>query len=159
MLSYDALSLAQGIQLSVAPVFLLTAIAGLITALAHRLGRIIDRARAIEQWRSMLSKSETGDQSELLNQIQIELNFLKKRGTTVNWSIGLLTLCAILVSFTIMALFVDEIFNVPGAKFVPAFFLTGLASFVMALICFMIEIYLATRVLHFGAFVSLPNQY
>ena len=42
----DAIS--HSIQLAVAPVFMLTAVASLIGALATRLARIIDRARALE---------------------------------------------------------------------------------------------------------------
>ena len=39
---------ARGIQLALAPVFLLTAVAGTIGAVAGRLARIIDRARLLE---------------------------------------------------------------------------------------------------------------
>ena len=41
--------ISHAIQLAVAPVFMLTAIGGLIGALATRLGRIIDRARDLEE--------------------------------------------------------------------------------------------------------------
>ena len=38
-------TIVQGIQAAVAPVFMLTAVAAMIGALATRLSRIIDRAR------------------------------------------------------------------------------------------------------------------
>ena len=41
-------TITHGIQLAVAPVFLLTAVAGMIGAVAGRLARIIDRARVVE---------------------------------------------------------------------------------------------------------------
>ena len=41
--------IAAVIQLAVAPVFLLAAIAGLLGVMSTRLGRIIDRARVIER--------------------------------------------------------------------------------------------------------------
>ena len=44
----DADSVTHGIQLAVAPVFLLTAVSGMIGAIAGRLARIIDRARMLE---------------------------------------------------------------------------------------------------------------
>jgi len=44
----DPDTVAHGIQLSIAPVFLLTAVAGMIGAVSNRLARIIDRARFIE---------------------------------------------------------------------------------------------------------------
>ena len=46
MLETSAMS--HGIQLAVAPVFMLTAVASLIGSLATRLSRIIDRARSLE---------------------------------------------------------------------------------------------------------------
>ena len=40
--------IARAIQLSIAPVFLLTGIAGLLGVMATRLARVIDRARSFE---------------------------------------------------------------------------------------------------------------
>ena len=45
----DPDSITHGIQLAVAPVFLLTAVSGMIGAVAGRLARIIDRARLVEE--------------------------------------------------------------------------------------------------------------
>ena len=44
----DTDAITHGIQLAVAPVFLLTAVSGMIGAVAGRLARIIDRARLVE---------------------------------------------------------------------------------------------------------------
>src|SRR5579859_5346407 len=41
-------AIAHVIQLSIAPVFLLTGVATLLNVLANRLGRIVDRARDLE---------------------------------------------------------------------------------------------------------------
>ena len=40
--------IAHAIQLSVAPVFLLTGVSGFLNVLANRLGRVVDRARVLE---------------------------------------------------------------------------------------------------------------
>lgn len=40
--------IAHVIQLAVAPVFLLTGVAGILSVLTNRLARIIDRARVLE---------------------------------------------------------------------------------------------------------------
>ena len=45
----DANAITHGIQLAIAPVFLLTAVAGMIGAVAARLARVIDRARLLEE--------------------------------------------------------------------------------------------------------------
>ena len=41
-------TIAHVIQLAVAPVFLLTGIGGMLSVMTNRLGRIVDRARALE---------------------------------------------------------------------------------------------------------------
>lgn len=41
-------AIAHVIQLSVAPVFLLTSVGTLLSVMTNRLGRVIDRARALE---------------------------------------------------------------------------------------------------------------
>ena len=42
-------ALAQAIQLSLAPVFLLASMSGLLMVLTNRLTRLIDRARVLQQ--------------------------------------------------------------------------------------------------------------
>ena len=48
-LALDTSAITHGIQLAVAPVFLLTAVSGMIGVVAGRLARIIDRARVVEE--------------------------------------------------------------------------------------------------------------
>jgi len=49
MFSGEALpAIAHAIQLAIAPVFLLTGIAGLLGVMANRLARVIDRGRWLE---------------------------------------------------------------------------------------------------------------
>ena len=54
-----ATDLAMIIQLSVAPVFLLAGIAGFLNVMSGRLGRIVDRARVVEQRETRLSDPRT----------------------------------------------------------------------------------------------------
>ena len=44
----DPTSISEGIQLALAPVFLLTAVANLVSALTHRLARVVDRSRFLQ---------------------------------------------------------------------------------------------------------------
>ena len=48
----DVVSVTHSVQLAVAPVFFLTAVAGMISAVAGRLARIIDRARVLDACRA-----------------------------------------------------------------------------------------------------------
>ena len=89
----DSSAVAHGIQLAVAPVFMLSAVAALITALATRLSRIIDRARNIEE---RLAAGTVPHEDAAY----WELNRLRLRGRVVNWSVGLLVVCAMLIGAT-----------------------------------------------------------
>jgi hypothetical protein len=133
----------HAIQLAVAPVFLLTAVATLIGALAGRLARIIDRAREIEQ---------RLDSGEAVNKRRAyeELRRARVRGWIVNAALALLTISATLIGATVMTLFVGETTSQRAEGFIPWGFLGGLASFILALLCFLAETILAMRVLDFA---------
>ena len=79
-------AVTHGIQLAVAPVFLLTAVSGMIGAVAGRLARIIDRARLVED------RAQTSVDEELLERARTELSELRNRGRLANGCIALLTM-------------------------------------------------------------------
>jgi uncharacterized membrane protein YdbT with pleckstrin-like domain len=133
----------HSIQLAVAPVFMLTAIAALIGSLATRLARIIDRARKLEE---SLDEPDVKHEDE----IHDELLRLRKRGRVVNTSMLLLTLAATLIAATVMALFLSDTISAQSRLFVPWTFLAGVISFVFALLFFLFETLLAARALNFG---------
>lgn len=137
----DAIS--HSIQLAVAPVFMLTAVAALLGALATRLARIIDRARALEE---KLEVDVVKHEAE----IHSELKLLRKRGRIVNTSMIFLTLSATLIGATVMALFLVENVSLRSSVVVPWTFLGGVLFFVLALLCFLGETLLAGKALNFG---------
>lgn len=141
----DLSSVTHGIQLAVAPVFLLTAVSGMIGAVAGRLARIVDRARYLE----------TRLESELPDEIRSrrmwdELDELRQRGGLVNGCLALLTFCAFLIGITIILLFLGETSELPTLKIATICFLSGVLSFLLALLFFLGETVLATRMLKFG---------
>ncbi|MBC5764668.1 DUF2721 domain-containing protein [Ramlibacter albus] len=142
-LPLDSASITHGIQLAVAPVFLLTAVAGMIGAVAGRLGRIIDRGRQLED------RALTTQDAEYLRHISVELAQLKKRGRLANGCIALLTTCAFLIGVTIILLFLGETAEVRTSTLAVGSFLLGVVSFLLALLCFLTETVLATRTLRF----------
>lgn len=139
----DASTITHGIQLAIAPVFLLTAVAGMISAVAGRLARIIDRARLVEE-RALASTDEA-----FLRHAGAELEQLKRRGRLANGCIALLTSCAFLIGLTIIALFVGETSSLQIARWAMGSFLAGVVCFLLALLCFLAETVLATRLLNF----------
>lgn len=146
----DLSTVTHGIQLAVAPVFLLTAVSGMIAAVAGRLARIIDRARLLE------NRLEAGGVEEpRAMKMYAELQQLRKRGWLVNSCIALLTFCAMLIGTTIILLFLGETSELPILKIATVCFLSGVICFLLALVCFLAETLLATRLLKFA---QLPVQ-
>jgi hypothetical protein len=146
----DGSSITHGIQLAVAPVFLLTAVSGMIGAVAGRLARIIDRARLVED------RSRTMADADWLARASRELQQLRVRGKLANGCIALLTSCALLIGVTIIVLFLGETSGIQISRWAVASFLLGVASFLLgvasflaALLCFLAETFLATRLLDF----------
>jgi MFS family permease len=146
----DLDTVTHGIQLAVAPVFLLTAVAAMIGTAAGRLARIIDRARLVE------SKIENHPNNGQIDKAYAELNRLKKRGRLVNLCIALLTFGAISIALTIVTLFIGETTELQIHKVATIAFLIGVGGFVMALLCFFAETLLATSLLRFPILKSPP---
>jgi hypothetical protein len=147
----DLATVTHGIQLAVAPVFLLTAVAGMIGTVAGRLARIIDRARVLE---GRCDARPDGTPTVVEWE---ELRELRKRGRLVNACIALLTMCAILIGLTIMALFLGETTELQILHLATVLFLAGVSCFLMALLSFLDETLIATRVLRFGHQHTIAN--
>lgn len=139
----DADTVTHGIQLAVAPVFLLTAVSGMIGAVAGRLARIIDRARLVED-RALVSQDQ-----DFLDRAYSELAELRMRGRLANGCIALLTLCSVLIGLTIIVLFVGETTTFQSGRLAVGGFLSGVVCFLLALLCFLAETVIATRLLNF----------
>ena len=140
----DIGTVTHGIQLAVAPVFLLTAVSGMIGTVAGRLARIIDRARLLED------RIESAPEGDAMTPAYDELKRLRLRGWLVNGCIALLTFCAMLIGLTIVALFIGETTEMQSLRIATVLFLSGVSCFLLALFCFLAETLLATRMLKFG---------
>jgi hypothetical protein len=136
-------TVTHGIQLAVAPVFLLTAVSAMIGSVTGRFARIIDRARVLEK-----RIDESPDENPMAVEFT-ELGQLRTRGRLVNVCIALLTFCAILIGLTIMALFLGETIEIQIFRVVTVLFLSGVTCFLLALMCFLAETLIASRVLNF----------
>jgi hypothetical protein len=135
--------IGQAIQLAVAPVFLLTGVGATLSVFASRIGRIIDRARVMED---QVHKATDADATEL----RARLAVLSKRARLVNRAIGFSVSSAILVSLVVAALFVSAVLKVDLALPIAVAFILALICLATALICFLREVFIATESLRFG---------
>jgi CRP-like cAMP-binding protein len=135
--------IARVIQLSVAPVFLISGVGALLAVLSARLGRTIDRARALE---ATLAHADENAQVR----IHQELNVLSRRAKLIYRAILLGTTCALLVCFVIASLFISALAHYPISKIVGGLFIAAMMALIAALLFFLREVFLATRVLRIG---------
>jgi small-conductance mechanosensitive channel len=136
--------IAHAIQLSIAPVFLLTGIAGLLGVMATRLARVIDRARTLEErWPDM---DEHGRALAVL-----EVDILERRRHLASWSINFCTGAALLVCLVIVTLFVEELFSTNLKWLAGGLFVCVMLALVGGLFSFLREVYLATRSIRIDA--------
>ncbi len=131
------------IQLSVAPVFLLTAIGTILGVLSNRLARIVDRARALND----RLETATEDRMPAIHQ---EMQTLAARRRFVNFAITSGTISALLVCISIATVFLGAILKASIAIPVATLFILAMGAFVAALVFFLREIFLAARSLHLG---------
>ena len=136
-------AVGHAIQLSVGPVFLLTAIGALLGVMTNRLARTVDRTRATE------ARLE-GSSPEELSQHHTSLATLSRRAKLINRAITLSTITALLVCGVIVSLFVGVFFRFESALTVAAFFTTAMGTLIAALIYFLREIFIATAALRIG---------
>jgi hypothetical protein len=136
-------NIARNIQLSVAPVFLLTAIGTTIAVLTSRLGRIVDRARILEE--RIASVPPQGEDA-----IQTELATLSKRAKFINLAITLGTICALLICMMIASMFIGVFLTLDLAAFVALLFVAAMLIFIGALLAFLREVFIAVKALRIG---------
>lgn len=137
------------IQAAVAPVFLLAGVGATLNVLATRIGRIIDRARTMED---RLEKATP----EVARDLQARLRVLSRRATLINSAIALCVLCGLLVSLVVAALFVSSALHIDLVGPIAVVFVIALLSLAAALLLFLREVFIATSALTFGGMRPAP---
>ena len=142
-LSSGITDIAHGIQLAVAPVFLLSAVGSVLAVLTNRLARIIDRARVLE-------RGDPGAPGVDQHHARSELKQLSERARYIHTAITLSTACALIICVVIVTLFVGVALGKDLSGLIVILFILGLLAFIAALICFLLEIRTATASIRFG---------
>jgi len=139
--SIDAIT--NNIQLALAPVFLLTAVATLINAISARLARSVDRMRAIQH---RIQEGGIQDQVMLIHMMK-EANEAKVRGRLCTAAIFFVVLSGVFISLTVLELFFFQAGAVRSlqATYVIWTFVLGLISFMTSLSIVLSEVVYAYR--------------
>jgi hypothetical protein len=133
------LDISHAIQLAVAPVFLLTGIAGLLNVMTNRLARIIDRGRYFElHWQQLDDDARTAAYKEMTS--------LERRRKLASAAINSCTFSALLVCLVVATLFVEALLGLPLKWVAGVLFLLSMLALISGLGAFLREVYLATHV-------------
>ena len=128
----------HAIQLAVAPVFLLTGIAGLLNIMTGRLARIIDRGRKlVEQPLSLTVMSA--------ERVQAELGILEHRRKVASHAITACTLSALLVCLVVTTLFLEVMLKWNMQWLVGLLFVLTTLTLIVGLSLYLREVHLATQ--------------
>ena len=118
------------IQLAVAPAFLLTAIAAMMTVMTNRLGRLIDRARQLE------SRLEHAS-DESIAELHADLGTMSYRAKLISVAITLCTSTAIMICSVIAILFLGNFFQFNMSVPIALLFILAMLMLMIGLITFL----------------------
>ena len=124
------------IQLAIAPVFLLNAVASIIGVLINRLSRAVDRIRVLDE---RLSRAGPGTAAR----DEMELQVLRRRLWLIYLALTCEVLCALFVGLLIAAGFVGAVLGANVSLGIACLFVFAMAAFIVGLTVFLREIFLA----------------
>ena len=134
-------TVAHVIDIAVAPVFLLAGISGLLMVLTNRLGRTIDRSRALQ------ASEHDVTSAEHRQTIRREKANLVRRMHFNHAAIVMSVVSAMLVCLVVGTLFLGSLFQWNVSAVVASLFIVCMAILSLAFFCFLLEVFIATRVM------------
>lgn len=142
LLGTQAVGVAQLIQASIAPVFLLSAVGVTLGVLTNRLARIVDRSRAMEERLA----AQPVDSPQLKSRLAV----MARRARLINVALTLCTIAAFLVALVVVLLFANAYLHDDLSIAVAAIFVASMLSLAGAFLAFLIEVRVSTASLRIG---------
>ena len=138
--------IAHTIQLALAPVFVLVAIGNILNLLSTRLGRIVDRARHLQQKHAETFGSEH-------DMVVTEIRAIDERIALITKAIRNLVVSSLSIGTTVAILFVEEMVSYPLESVAAGFFLIAIGLLMWALVLFLRETQISAQQLR------IPRMY
>jgi len=134
-------AIAETIQLSVTPVFLLVATGSLLNVFTGRLARVVDRSRRLmELW----AETEGAEHERVV----AELRVVDRRIDVINNSIAAAVACGIVVCLLVALLFTQAVAGFDLGLAAAWVFAVAMLLLLVSLVLFLIEVRLAIRTIH-----------
>ncbi|OCL82140.1 DUF2721 domain-containing protein [Arcobacter porcinus] len=136
-------SIPSMIQLSVAPVFLLAGVAGLLNVFTGRLVRIIDKVDKLDKF-EYDKEAEGKIDNDLKLLIKDRRNFLTMRMNNTNRAIFFGTTTGLFIALVIITIFLSSFFHFKYTILIAILFILGMSTLVISLILFLRELFYTT---------------
>ncbi len=124
------------LQIAVGPVILISGVGLLLLGMTNRLGRIVDRSRALVRTARELDPEE---RSLSIAQLRI----LDRRARLVRAAIALACLSALAAAVLVVTLFLSALLGIGNGVLIVAIFTACLGALIASLLYFFIDIHLA----------------
>lgn len=134
-------TIAQAIQLSLSPIFMLAGIGALLNVLAGRLSRVVDRARALEALHPV-SEGPEHDRHVW------ELRILDRRMKVINRSLVLAVSSAVMTCAVVSMLFIAVLLKLHIGTAVALSFILAMILLIAGLISFLLEVHMSLTAIH-----------
>lgn len=144
--------ISGAIQLSLTPVFVLVAIGSFLNVIAHRLGRVVDRARQMET--VIIADTDANER----RMHQAELKSLDQRMTFNHWAINFFCVAALIVTILVMTIFLTNLQGTQAPVIIGALFGMAMACILAGICFFLAEISNATRTVRVQADLLMDKQ-
>src|SRR5271154_5791411 len=130
----QAADVAHLIQVSLTPIFLISAIGVTLNVFTNRLARIVDRARSMEVELCNPDYRPGG------RDLHAALIVMARRARYMNAAITLITISALFIALVVVMLFVNAFVHWELAVFIACMFILSMLSLAAALTAFLIEV-------------------
>lgn len=124
--------IAQTIQLALAPVFVLVAIANIMNLLSTRLARLVDRSRHLQERHA---QTKGADHDAVVR----EIRFVNERMDLVGSAMLTLVVGGLCIGLTVVALFLEEFLHVGVQGVAAGFFIAAIGCMMWGLVLFLRE--------------------
>jgi CBS domain containing-hemolysin-like protein len=151
MMLPDSDTIVHLIQLSVAPVFLIAGVAGLLNVFTGRLTRIVDKLEKIEAY--IYNKQKKNKDYKASSRISSRRNVLIIRLKNVNLAILFATVTGLMVSLVILSAFAATLFSFQSEIVISISFMLAMLFLILSLVMFLREIYYTSN------YIKLDKHY